>query len=457
MNAGKYKIDMCTGAILPKLLRFVLPLMLSSVLQLVFNAADMIVVGNFGSENSLAAVGSTTSLVHLMTHLFLGLSIGTNVLCAKLLGAKDDEGVSKAVHTSIFLCLISGVILTVIGIVFANGLLRLMQAPDEVIGLSALYMKIYFGGMIFQLLYNFGSSILRAKGDTKRPLYYLTFAGIVNVLLNLVFVIVFNMDVAGVALATIISQGVSALLVIRCLVKETDCFKLFIKKIKLDVKTAAEIMRIGIPAGLQGCMFSISNVVLQSSINGFGAVVMAGSAAAGSIEGFVWVAMNAFSQGALTFMSQNVGGQKYSRLNKIAFTTCASAALTGLVLGVAAYLCGAPLLRLYDPRPEIIASGLTRMQLVCCMYCLCGLMDCMAGVIRGLGYSVMPTVVALLGVCGFRLLWVFTIFAVPQYHTEFMLFLCYPVSWVLTFIVHIICYWFARRKLPKSDFEALII
>ena len=451
MAAKKYEIDMCSGPILPKLLKLTLPLMLSSVLQLLFNAADIIVVGNFASDNSLAAVGSTSSLVNLVTNLFLGLSTGANVMTSRYMGAKDDVRVSKTVHTSIFLSIVSGAILTVIGVLFADKMLLLMKTPTEVLDLSTLYLRIYFCGMIAMMIYNFGSSILRSKGDTKRPLYYLTFAGIVNVGLNLIFVIFLKMDVAGVALATVISQCVSALLIIRCLMKETDAFRFSFKKLLPDRVITGKILGSGFPAGFQGVVFSLSNVVIQSSINSFGPIVMAGSAAAASIEGFVWVSMNAFSQGALTFTSQNIGAAKYSRINRIALISCSCAAAAGLILGNLAYLFGDVLLGIYDPRPEIIPPGLTRMSLVCVFYFTCGLMDCIVGSIRGMGYAVTPTIVSLLGACGLRILWIFTIFTIPEYHTEFMLFLSYPISWTITFAAHFICYLFMRRRFPKHD------
>lgn len=451
MATKRYEIDMCNGPILKKLLMLSLPIMFSGVLQLLFNAADIIVVGNFGSENSVAAVGSTTSLITLITNLFMGLSVSANVLTSRYMGAKNYEKVSETVHTSIFLSVISGIIITIIGGVFADKMLVLMQTPDEVLGLSTLYLRIYFMGMIAMMIYNFGSSILRSKGDTKRPLYFLSTAGVINVLLNLLFVIVLKMDVAGVALATVISQCVSAFLIIRCLCRETGPYKLEFKKILPNGRIVLKILQIGLPAGLQGVIFSLSNVVLQSSINSFGPITMAGSAAAASIEGFVWVSMNAFSQGGLTFTSQNIGGGKYSRINKIAVISCSCGAVAGLVLGNLAYHFAPVLLRLYDQRPEIIEPGLTRMQLVCSIYFLCGLMDCIVGNIRGLGYSVTPTIVSLLGVCGLRLLWVFTIFRIPQYHTEFMLFLSYPISWTITFLAHFVCFIFMRRKFPKHD------
>lgn len=455
MSAKKYELDMCSGPILPKLLKLTLPLMLSSVLQLLFNAADIIVVGNFASDNSLAAVGSTSSLVNLITNLFLGVSTGANVVASRFLGAKDDKNVSRAVHTSLFLSVASGLILTAVGVIFAEKFLELMQTPPEVLSLSATYLRIYFAGTIAMMVYNFGSSLLRAKGDTKRPLYYLALAGVINVLLNLLFVIVFKMDVAGVALATVISQCISAALIVICLMREEGAFKFRFRKMLPEKAVCLKILGVGIPAGIQGVVFSLSNVVIQSSINSFGSVVMAGSAAAASIEGFVWVSMNSFSQGALTFTSQNIGGAKYSRINRIAVTACGCAALTGLILGNLCCIFGEFLLGIYDPRPEIIQPGLTRMGLVCGFYFSCGLMDCIVGAIRGMGYSIAPTIVSLLGACGLRILWIFTVFAIPEYHTEFMLFLSYPLSWGITFIAHFICFIIMRRKFPKQDADAV--
>lgn len=451
MKENKYEIDMCSGTILPKLLRLTLPLMLSSVLQLLFNAADIIVVGNFAGENSLAAVGSTTALVNLITNLFLGLSTSANILTSMFMGAGKNERVNKTVHTSICLSIASGLIMTVFGVIFADKLLILMNTPKEILSLSTLYLRIYFFGMTAMMIYNFGSSVLRSKGDTKRPLYYLTFAGIINVLLNLLFVIVFKMDVAGVALATAISQCISAFLIIRCLMKEDDAFRFEFRKMRFDRKIVARMLKIGIPAGFQGVVFSLSNVVIQSSINGFGAIVMAGSAAAASIEGFIWVSMNAFSQGALTFMSQNIGGGKYTRINRIAVITCACAAVTGIILGNAAYFLAEPLINIYDSRVAVVEAGTIRMGLVCCFYFTCGLMDCIVGNIRGMGFAVTPTIVSLIGACGLRIIWIATIFQIPRFHTEFMLFLSYPITWIITFAVHLICYIFMRKKFPKED------
>ncbi|MBQ7836920.1 MAG: MATE family efflux transporter, partial [Clostridia bacterium] len=388
---------------------------------------------------------------NLMTNLFLGLSTGANVLTSRYKGAGDVENVSKTVHTSVFLSIVCGAFMTLMGVAFAEPLLLLMKTPKEVLTLSALYLRLYFCGSIAMLLYNFGSSVLRSKGDTKRPLYFLAAAGVINVGLNLVFVIFFNMDVAGVALATVISQCVSATLVLICLMRESDGYRFSFKLLRPNKRILVKILQVGLPAGLQGVVFSLSNVVVQSSINSFGPVVMAGSAAAASIEGFVWVSMNAFSQGALTFTSQNVGGGKYSRINRIAVISCASAALAGLIFGNLAVVFGKQLLAVYDPRPEILGPGMTRLTLVCGFYFVCGLMDCIVGSIRGMGYAVTPTVVSMLGACGLRILWIITVF--NYYHSEFVLFISYPITWGVTFLAHLVCYIIMRRKYPKEDKE----
>ncbi len=451
-KTGAYELDMTTGALLPKMLRFALPLMLSSLLQLLFNAADIAVVGKFAGDNSLAAVGSTSSLINLMTNLFLGLSIGANVLSAKYTGAGDKERTSKVVHTAVTISLLSGAILTVIGLLFAPQFLALMDSPDDVIGLASLYMRVYFLGMPAMMFYNFGSSLLRSKGDTKRPLYYLTAAGVINVLLNLLFVIVFRMDVAGVALATIISQYMSAALVFRCLLKEEDeSFRVVWSKLKIDASTLWSLVRIGVPAGLQGVVFSLSNVVIQSSINGFGPVIMAGSSAASSLEGFVWVSMNAFHQAALTFTSQNIGAKKYSRINKILFCAEGCAMVAGLVFGNLAFIFGRPLLSIYTDSAASIDAGMVRLAIICTTYLLCGMMDTIVGSIRGMGYGVTPTIVSMIGACGLRLLWIGTIFQIPKFHTPEVLFTSYPVTWTLTFLAHLVCFILMRKKFPKVD------
>ncbi|MBQ3912910.1 MAG: MATE family efflux transporter [Lachnospiraceae bacterium] len=451
-NNKKYEMDMCSGPILGKMLMFALPLMLSSVLQLLFNAADVVVVGKFAGDNSLAAVGSTGSLVNLLVNLFVGLSVGANVMAARHFGAKQHEELSKTVHTAITVAAVSGVILTFIGVIFADNILRLMSTPEPVLPLAALYLRIYFGGMIANMLYNFGSAILRAVGDTKRPMYFLTFAGVVNVVLNLIFVIVLKMDVAGVAIATVISQCISAFLVLRCLIREQGAIHLDVKKLGIDAAEFKNIVRIGLPAGLQGCVFSLSNVVIQSSINSFGETTVSGSAASANLEGFVYVAMNAFHHATLNFMSQNFGAGKYSRLKRVMICGLGCVIVAGLALGNLEVLFGRRLLSLYTSSPEVIEAGIIRLTINNTLYCLCGMMDVMVGVMRGIGYSVMPMIVSLLGACGTRLIWIATIFRVESFHRIETVYIAYPISWFLTFAAHVVCYLVVRKKaIPSVD------
>lgn len=445
-----YSIDMCSGSILPKLLKFSLPLMCSSILQLLFNAADVVVVGRFCGEHSLAAVGSTVSLINLLTNLFIGLSVGANVLVARYFGAKEEKHLHDVVHTAVALSIASGVILTVFGVVFTKQILIWMQTPEEVLDLAVTYLRIYFLGMTVTMIYNFCSAILRAVGDTKRPLYYLMYAGVINVILNLFFVIVCNLNVAGVGLATVISQCVSAVLIIKCMMKEKEGYRLCLQDIRFHGRYVKKILQIGLPAGLQGTIFALSNVVIQSSVNSFGAVVMAGNAAASNIEGFVYVAMNAFHQAAVSFVGQNMGAGKFGRINKIAVRSLICVIVTGCLLGNLAVLFGHPLLSIYSSKEEVIADGMVRLQMICGMYALCGMMDVMVGILRGLGYSVMPMIVSLIGACGLRLLWIFTIFQIPDFHTTKMLYLSYPVSWTITFMVHVICFFVVRRRFPNT-------
>lgn len=435
-NKG-YSIDMINGPLLGKILVFAFPLMLSSILQLLFNAADVVVVGRFAGSQALAAVGSTGSLVNLLVNFFMGLSIGTNVVVARELGAGRQEDASRSIHTSILLSLISGAILMVLGLFLCRPLLELMSSPADVIDLSTLYLRIYFCGMPGNMLYNFGAAILRSQGDTRRPLYYLTVAGVVNVVLNLFFVIVFHMSVAGVALATIISQYISAALVLLTLMREKGPLHLDLKKLRLDRRVVGRILRVGMPAGLQSIIFSVSNVVIQSSINSFNSTaIVAGSSTASNIEGFVYVSMNCFAQTALTFTSQNYSAGKTKRVEKVMGLCLMYATVFGLALGNLAYFFGQPLASIYAPgEPEVIAAALTRMSIIATTYCLCGLMDVQTGVLRGIGFSIGPMIITMLGACGTRLLWVATIF--QTYHTQRMLYLSYPVSWILTFLIQI--------------------
>lgn len=448
-KSKKYEMDMCSGSVLKKILLFALPLMCSSILQLLFNAADIIVVGNFAGDHSLAAVGSTTSLINLLTNFFMGLSIGANVLVARFYGAKQEKDVSKTVHTAMLLSIISGVVLTLIGCIGAEKILILMQTPDDVLRLAVVYLRIYFLGMTATMIYNFGSAILRATGDTKRPLYYLFGAGIVNVLLNLFFVIVLKMDVAGVAAATAISQCLSAFLIVRCMMKDVGCIKLNVRKLRIDKNIFLKILQIGLPASFQSVLFSFSNVIIQSSVNSFGAVTVAGNSAAANIEGFVYVAMNAFHQATISFTGQNLGAGKYERISKILITAEVCVLVVGLVLGNVVVFFGKPLLGLYTENPKVVVAGMKRLNVISRTYALCGMMDTIVGSLRGLGYAIMPMIVSLIGACGLRLLWIFTFFRMEAFHTVTSLYATYPVSWTITFVAHLICFTVVWKKMRR--------
>lgn len=439
-----YEMDMIHGPLLGNVLLYAFPLMLSGILQLLFNAADVIVVGRFAGPQALAAVGSTGSLTGLLTNLFIGLSIGTNVLVARYYGAQNYESIKETIDTSIITAFFGGLILVLVGLFASRPMLTLMGTPDDVIDLSVLYMQILFAGMPFQMLYNFGAAILRSVGDTRRPLYFLTIAGVVNVVLNLIFVIVFRMSVAGVALATIASHGVSCVLVLRCLIKSDSIISINIKDLKFSINKMMAMLRIGLPAGFQGIVFSISNMLIQSSVNSFGSTVMAGNTAAQNVESFVYTAMNAFYQTNLSFTSQNYGAKNHKRIDKVLLVCLALVVVTGLIIGVGAYLCGDILLGLYTTEPEVIQYGLNRMSVIAVFYFICGIMDVMVGSIRGLGYAVMPMIVSLLGACALRVIWVLTIFQL--YHTQFSLYVSYPISWAVTALAHLGCYLVVRKK-----------
>lgn len=449
MAKKNYEMDMCRGPLLSKILIFALPLMLSGVLQLLFNAADIAVVGRFSGRTALAAVGSTSALINLLVNLFVGLSIGANVLVAQRYGAGDGEGVSRAVHTAMLISMIGGVIMVFVGVLLARPLLTLMGTPAEVIDMSVVYMRIFFCGMPVMLVYNFGAAILRSVGDTKRPLYFLVVAGAINVVLNLFFVIVCGMDVDGVALATVISQTVSAFLILQCLIRSEGVCRLELKKLHLHRAELLKIIRVGLPAGLQGIIFSISNVLIQSSVNSFGAVAMAGNTAASNIEGFVYTGMNSIYQTTLSFTGQNLGARQYHRISRVLRTCLMLVSVVGLVMGLSALGFGKQLLHIYTADSEVVKFGLMRLGIIAATYFLCGLMDVMAGVMRGLGYSILPMIVSLTGACGLRVLWIFTIFAAN--HTLKTLYVSYPISWFVTFAAHVVCYWVVRRKMPKTD------
>ena len=439
--------DLTTGPMLKKIILFSLPLAASSILQLLFNAADVVVIGRFVGSTALAAVGSNGALINLLVNLFVGLSLGANVVAARCFGAKDERGVQNTVQTSVTLGLVSGVLLAFVGFFAARGLLELMSCPEDVIGLSTLYLKIYFIGMPMTMLYNFSSALLRAVGDTKRPLYCLAAAGIINVVLNLVFVSGFSMSVAGVALATIISQTVSACMVTRMLMKEEGALHLDLHHLGFHMGALKQILLIGLPAGLQSTVFSLSNVVIQSAINSFGSTVVAGSSASANLEGFVYTAMNAFSQAAVTFTSQNMGARKYQNLNRVVLNCLLCAIVTGVVLGGGAVLAGTQLLHFYSSDAAVIAAGYERLRVICGTYLLCGIMDTLASSLRGLGYSVLPMVVSLVGSCLLRLVWIATIFQLNR--TPFMLYISYPISWVLTAAVHLACLLVVRHKMRQ--------
>ena len=444
------QIDMTEGPIFSKLLQFSIPLIASSVLQLLFNAADVVVVGRFAGDNSLAAVGSTGSLVNLLVNLFMGLSVGTNVVAANYFGAQKKEELKDTIHTAVLVSIYSGLILTVVGVLGAKPILTFMQAPEEVLNLAATYLRIYFGGITATMVFNFGSAILRAKGDTRRPLYILFGAGILNFILNLIFVIPLKMDVAGVGLATVISQIIAAILIIILLVKEPDDFHLNLKKLRINKMIFTRIVKIGLPAGFQGIMFSFSNVIIQSSVNTFGATMIAGNSAAINLEAFIYTAMNGFSQGALTFCSQNMGASKTDRIKKVVWISQISIIVIGAVLGALFLLFGTTLLGIFTKSEDVIQAGMSRLWIIFTTYFLCGMMDGMANSIRGIGHSLMPVISSLLGACIFRIIWLFTIFLIPQFHTPQTIFISYPISWILTFIANIIWYNIYMKKLENK-------
>ena len=431
-------VVMTEGRPLPQIIRFSIPLALTGILQLLFNAADVIVVGKFDSSTALAAVGATTSLINLLIGAFIGISVGVNILVARYLGCRDDERVSRSVHTSVVLGLGLGVVVFLLGFFLASPLLLLMDTPEDVLPLSDRYLQIYFIGVPASLLYNFCAAVLRAVGDTKRPLYFLTIAGVINAGLNLVFVIGFKMSVAGVALATIISQAVSAALVTRSLMLMDGPTQLHLDRLAIKPHIMRMIIQIGLPAGIQSCMFSLSNVVIQSSVNSFGSIVIAGNAAGANVGNFVYQAMNTFQQAVTCFAGQNIGARKPRRVLSSMYVSLFWALSFGVVFGVLSCVFGTQLLGLYSPDPAVIQVGLNRMYIVCGPYFLCGIMDVMTGVLRGVGYSLLPMIVSLMGACVFRIFWVMTIFAANR--TMDCLMISYPVSWALTFLVLVVIF-----------------
>ncbi len=427
---------------------FALPLIATGILQLLFNAADIVVVGNFASPTSLAAVGATSALINLIISLSQGIAVGVSVIVAHNYGANDKRAVYETVHTAFPVSVVVGAIITVIGVLFSRAFLTFMETPSDVIDLSTTYMQIYFLGSIASLIYNFGASILRAVGDTKNPLIFLVIAGIVNVILNLITVIVFEMDVAGVAIATVASQVVSALLVVLHLMRSTECVKLSLRQMRIYKSKLVSILKIGIPSGLQGFLFSFSNVIIQSSVNSFGSAVMAGNTAASNIEGFIWISMNAFHQSALTFTGQFMGAGRYEKIKKTLFTNLIMVFIVGFGMGIIAYILRYPLLNIYLPgETKRIEYGISRMAVITVTYFTCGIMDVLTGAIRGLGNSIVPMAITVLGVCGIRILWIYTIFA--KFHTQFILYISYPISWIISFLVQLAAYFIIFNMIKK--------
>jgi len=437
----KHSATMLQGPVLWGVITYTIPIILTSILQLLFNAADLVIVGRFCGSISVAAVGATGSITNLIVNLFIGLSVGAGVTVAHAIGSREELAVHRAVHTALPVALISGVVLTVVGVALAGTFLRLMGTPETVLPLSKVYMQIYFGGITFNMVYNFCASILRAAGDTKSPLIFLTFSGVVNVVLNVIFVTAFHMNVAGVALATTVSQGISAVLVVIALMRRGDACKLYLRKMRFYRTELTKMVRIGLPAGIQGSLFSISNVMIQSSINSFGDVFMSGNAAAGNIEGFVYVIMNSFHQTAVNFIGQNVGAHQYDRVKKTLGCCLGCVLAAGLAAGVLGYSFGPQLLSIYiTDSAEAISYGMLRLSFVCLPYFLCGLMDVSTGALRGMGASVEPMIISVLGICGLRILWITTVFQIPAFHTPQCLYLSYPISWIITFAVQLMAF-----------------
>lgn len=446
------RINMVEGPLLSGIIHYTIPIILTGILQLLFNAADLVVVGRFRGSISVGAVSATGAISNLIINLFIGLSVGVGVAVAHGIGGKQDDDVHRTVHTAIPTALIGGIILSIIGVVFSDQLLTLMKTPEDVLPLSSIYMKIYFSGMTFTLLYNFAASILRAAGDTKSPLLFLSIAGVLNVLLNLLFVIALGMNVEGVALATIISQAVSAVLVLIALMRRNDACKLSLRKIRIYRAQLSKVVRIGLPAGIQSSLFSISNVLIQSSINSFDdPILMSGNGAAGNIEGFVYTTMNSIHQTTVNYVGQNTGAHRFDRVKKIFLTCLACVTVAGISVSGITYIFGEQLLGIYiTDSQQAIQYGLVRFTYVCLPYFICGLMDVSTGALRGLGSSFTPMLICILGVCGIRIVWIFTIFQLPQFHTPEGLYITYPISWFVTFAAETVAFIILYKKKTKQ-------
>lgn len=448
MKSSKYEIDMCNGSIMDKLISFSLPLMLSGILQLMFNAVDIVVVGRFSGSQALAAVGSTTALINLFTNLFIGISLGANVLAARFFASGKAREMSETVHTAISLAAISGVIMALAGLLFSRLALELMGTPSDVIEQSSLYMKIYFIGMPFFMLYNYGAAILRAIGDTKRPLVFLIISGCINAALNMLLVIVFHLGVAGVAIATVISQMLSCILVLKCLYQSEGSYQLRFSKLTIKKYCLKQIFQVGIPAGIQSTVITFSNVLLQSSVNSFGSIAMAGYTAANNIFGFLYVAVNSITQACMSFTSQNYGVSKYKRMDRILVNCMILTVAVSLLLGCGSYVFGHQVLKIYTEDADVIACGMEILSYTTVTYFFCGIMDLFPGALRGMGHSAVPMLLSIIGTVGTRVVWIFGVF--PHHRSLAALFLSYPVSWIVTILLQVICFYFVRKKVHKQ-------
>ena len=448
MSKNKYEIDMCNGSIMDKLVSFALPLMLSGILQLMFNAVDIIVVGRFAGSQALAAVGSTTALINVFVNLFIGISLGTNVLAARFFAAGKERQMSETVHTSIAFAALSGIVMVFVGGFLSKYALEWMATPADVIGQSTLYMRIYFMGMPFFMLYNYGAAILRAVGDTKRPLIFLIISGVINAGLNMILVIVFHLSVAGVAIATVISQMISCILVLRCLYRSEGSYQLRFSKLMLKGCYLKEIFQVGVPAGIQSTVINFSNVLLQSSVNSFGSIAMAGYTAANNILGFLFVSVNSVTQACMSFTSQNYGVRKWKRMDKILVDCMILSMIVALVLGGGSYIFGSQILRIYTENEEVIRCGMEILSYTTLTYFLCGFMDLFPGAMRGMGFSAAPMMLSIVGTVGTRIVWIFGIF--PRYRSLSVLFISYPVSWILTIAMQVVCFFIVRRKVHEK-------
>lgn len=448
MKNNKYEIDMCNGTLMDKLISFSLPLMLSGILQLLFNAVDIIVVGRFTGSQALAAVGSTTALINIFTNLFIGISLGANVLAARFYASGKEKEMSETVHTSITLALISGLVMALAGVLLARFALNLMGTPNDVIDQSVLYMRIYFLGMPFFMLYNYGAAILRAVGDTKRPLFFLVISGMTNAVLNLVLVIVFHMGVAGVAIGTIVSQLISSILVLRCLYTSNTSYRLYFSKLGIKTQYLKQIFQVGIPAGIQSTVINLSNALLQSSVNSFGSVAMAGYTAANNIFGFLYMSVNAVTQSCMSFTSQNYGVKKLKRMDRVLLDCMILSIGVTLTLGCGAYFFGPELLKIYTSDADVIRCGVEVLAFTTVPYFCCGIMDLLPGALRGMGYSGVPMILSIIGTVGTRIVWIFGLF--PAHRSLSFLFISYPVSWILTILMQAVCFCFVRKHVHQS-------